>query len=535
MKVFLNLIFLVLSFVSQSQIKFNEVSDAKGLSYLYPGNDFQMAGGGLTILDVNNDGWEDLFQAGGVFPSKLWLNKQGKFIDATELYQVNYLDGYFIQGAVAADYDKDGFVDFAIANFGTGMSRGDKKKPCIMHNVKGKYFEPLLLEAILPLGNYSAACWGDVNNDGWIDLYFCNYVRTMGGIQNELGQEIGYRPTCYENKLLINNGGKGFTEESEKYEVSNPGCSLAGRFQDVDHDGDLDLMVLNDFGIWTGEGNAYYANLFPEQRFENQSVQTQFDTKMYGMGVGIGDFRNDGTLHYYITNIGQNQLVYFSAGKFIDEAQALKVDLTYVKDSLRGTSWTPLFFDADYDGDLDLFVSKGNVATLVPKTVIKDANVFFENVNGTFIERGADVGLNDVLSHRGSVLTDFDHDGDLDLISSVVKLPWAAFVNLEQKIKLYENVSPHGNYVAVQLKPNKNSNADAFGAEITFIQGSTKQVHVIDAGSGQASQSTRTTYFGLGEAKKVDVVEIKWPDGTIQRFTNLAANKVHVLTQLGKR
>lgn len=142
-----------------AQIKFNEVSDAKGLDYIYPGNDFQMAGGGLTILDVNNDGWEDLFQAGGVFPSKLWLNNKGHFEDASQGYGITQLDGYFIQGAVAADYDKDGYLDFAIANFGTGMSRGDKKKPCLMHNVKGKYFELVSLDAILPLGNYSAACW----------------------------------------------------------------------------------------------------------------------------------------------------------------------------------------------------------------------------------------------------------------------------------------------------------------------------------------------------------------------------------------
>lgn len=513
------------------QIKFNEVSDAKGLNYIYPGNDFQMAGGGLTILDVNNDGWEDLFQAGGVFPSKLWINKKGVFEDGSELYGITQLDGYFIQGAVAADYDKDGYVDFAIANYGTGMSRGDKKNPCLMHNMKGKYFELVSLDNVLPLGNYSSACWGDVNNDGWIDLYLCNYVRSMGGIQNEMGQEIGYNPTCYENKLLINHAGKSFTEEAEKYGVSNPGCSLASRFHDVDQDGDLDLMVLNDFGVWTGEGNAYYANKFPEIGFENQSSITGFDTKMYGMGVGIGDFRNDGTSHFYITNIGSNQLLSFANGKFMDEAKNLGVDLTFVKDTLRGTSWTALFFDADFDGDLDLFVSKGNVATLIPKTVIKDPNIFFENVNGTFVEKGEEVGLNDVLSHRGSVLTDFDHDGDLDIISSVVKLPWAAFVNLEQKIKLYENVSPHGNYVAVKLSAKKESNSDGFGATVTFIQGEHKQVHVLDAGSGQASQSSRIIYFGLGEAKMIDAIEIKWPDGKIQNFTNLKGNATYLIKQ----
>ena len=130
-----------------SQI-FKEVSKEAGLDYIYPGNDFQMVGGGLMVIDVNNEGWEDFFQSGGVFDSKLWLNNRGKFSDATNQYGLDALKGYFIQGAFCADFNNDGFQDFFVANYGTGMSRGDKKSPAILKNVEGKRFELISLEGL---------------------------------------------------------------------------------------------------------------------------------------------------------------------------------------------------------------------------------------------------------------------------------------------------------------------------------------------------------------------------------------------------
>lgn len=200
------------AFNVKSQPIFTECSDEIGLNYIYPGNDFQMAGGGLMVIDVNNDGWEDLYQSGGVFDSKLWLNEKGTFRDATTDFKLDILNGYFIQGAVGADFDNDGFQDFFIANYGTGMGRGDKKSPLLLHNEKGTHFSPIYLDGILPPGDYSAACWGDFNKDGFSDLYIANYVETMSGVQDSNGVEIGYNPTCFENKLLMNVDGKTFIE-----------------------------------------------------------------------------------------------------------------------------------------------------------------------------------------------------------------------------------------------------------------------------------------------------------------------------------
>lgn len=524
----------LLSVFGFGQTTFTEISAEVGVDYVYPGNDFQMAGGGLMVIDVNNDGWEDFYQAGGVFDSKLWLNNKGKFTDATEEFGLDVLNGFFVQGAVSADYDNDGFQDFFIANFGTGIGRGDKKSPVIMHNLGGIKFEAIYLDSVLPPGDYSAACWGDFNKDGYSDLYVANYLATMSGIRDSNGVEIGYDPTCFENKLLINEHGKGFIESAAEYGLNDTGCGLAVSFTDFDGDHDLDLLLLNDFGEWTGLGNRCFLNNYPERSFTDVSDLYGFNQTMYGMGIGQGDFDENGCLDYYLTNIGQNYLYSFNGIGFEDHAKELGLDLTYVTDKFMGTSWSGLFFDMEFDGDLDLFVSKGNVATLIPKTVINDPNKLFKNNSGTFEDISTSSGLNDPLSHRGSIIFDYDHDGDLDIISSVVKLPWAAYAKKEQKIKLYRNDSDAGNWIGIKLVGQNGINRDGFGASVLFEHDERKMIREVDGGSGQASQSTRIIYYGLGSSKTIDKVSIDFNGVNILTFNNLKSGKVYQVSSNGE-
>lgn len=524
------LIALFMSCYVLGQTKFIEVGEEKGLTYIYPGNEFQMAGGGVLVIDVNNDGWEDIFQSGGVFNSKLWINQKGQFVDGTEEYKLDALYGYFIQGAISADYDNDGFIDMMIVNFGKGIGRGDKHSPALMRNVRGEYFELFDLSDVIEPGNYASACWGDFNMDGFSDIYLANYVSSMGGIRDSNGREIGYDPVCFENKLLLNNGGKGFTECAAKYGLNDGGCGLAASFTDVDNDGDLDLLLLNDFGEWTGIGNQYYENNYPEESFTNKTIESGFGIKMYGMGIGQGDYDNDADLDYYLTNIGRNYLMNYENGKFTDVAKELEIDLTYVRDTVRGTSWSGLFFDMEFDGDLDLYVSKGNVAALVPKTSVRDWNVLFENRNGAFVDASDSSGVNDLLSHRGAVILDYDHDGDLDIISSVVKLPWGAFANLDQKIKLYQNEMKVGNWIGIRLRGADGLNSDCFGCKAIFKQGGKSMMREVDGGSGQASQSTRILYYGLNSANILEELTIHWLGGEITVIKDLIGGKVYEIS-----
>ena len=513
---------------------FEEVSNEVGLNYIYPGNDFQMVGGGLMVIDVNNDGWEDFFQSGGVFDSKLWLNNHGKFTDATSEFGLDALRGYFIQGAFCADFDNDGFQDFFVANYGTGMSRGDKKSPAILKNVQGERFELISLEGVLEPGNFSSACLGDINKDGFVDIYLTNYVSSMGAKYDSAGVEIGYNPTCYENKLLISNNGTSFYEQAEIYGVNDGGCGLSASFTDFDQDGDMDLMLLNDFGEWTGEGNKLFRNEYPENTFLDVSEEYRFGREMYGMGIGQGDYDEDGDLDYYVTNIGRNCLFENNKSLFKEVAKELQLDNTYVYDSVMGTSWSGLFFDVEFDGDLDLYISKGNVATLVPKAVLSDANKFFINNDGSFNDVTSGSGVGDILSHRGAIIFDYDHDGDLDIVSSIVKLPWSVFAKRDQKIKLYENKSKAGNWIGVKLVGFDDVNRDCFGCSVLFEQDDRKMLKEVDAASGLSSQSSRIVYYGLGKKRKLQNITIKWTDGTSFSYKRLKCNRVYEIHSTGK-
>lgn len=479
------------------------------------------------VIDVNNDGWEDIYQCGSVFDSKLWVNRQGYFMDETREFGLGALSGYFIQGAVSMDFNNDGYQDFFVANFGAGLQRGDKKSPVLMQNIDGKYFLPMYLDSILPPAYYSSACLGDFNKDGFTDIYITNYLSSMGELMGPNKVVVGYDPECFENKLLLNVNGIGFRECAAEYGLNDPGCGLSARFTDIDNDNDPDLLLLNDFGMWTDQGNRCFRNNYPEASFTDISSEVKFDHQMYGMGIGPGDFDNDGTLEYFVTNIGENYLFNTDSLKFGNSAVKDKVDSPYVRDTVRATSWSGLFFDMDFDSDLDLYVSRGNVAVMVPRTAVSDPNKLYRNDQREFEDVSSSSGLSDRLSHRGSVVLDYDRDGDLDIISNVVKMPWAAFANTNQKIKVYRNDQKTGNWIGIKLSGKEDINSDCFGCSVVFESKDTIQRVAVDGGSGHASQSTRILYFGLGSSKKVDKLTVHWTNGSSSEFTGLKAGNIY--------
>lgn len=516
---------------------FTEVSNQAGLTYIYPGNDNQEVGSGVVVLDVNNDGWDDFFQAGGVFPSKLWINQKGIFTDGTSLYKLELLKGLYIQGGAAADFNNDGFEDLFLCNFGKGMRHGDNQNPLLLMNVKGRYFQPVLTTTFSLPGNYTSCAWGDYNNDGFVDLYITDYIHRMHNLRDSSGQATGYNPDCNENKFYINTGGRHFKEAAKQFGLNNNGCGLACMFTDYDQDGDADLLLLNDFGEWNHKGNQLFRNDYPKNRFTEISQAAGFYNEIYGMGIGAGDIDNDGDLDYYVTNIGQNFLYLNNKGQLTDIARETGVDNTFVTDSIRGAAWSGLFFDMNNDGLQDLYVTKGKLETLTPPTVVKDPNKLYLNKGAAVFEDiSAWSGVDDVLSHRGAALIDYDHDGDLDIISSVIKLHWSDLGGLDQKLKLFRNDQPtKNNWIGIKLKGEGRINSSCMGASITLKSGGMLQVKEVDGGSGHGSQSTRTLYFGLGKATVIDRIVINWPGGRTKQLTNLKPGNVYEINTSGKK
>ena len=139
---------------------------------------------------------------------------------------------------------------------------------------------------------------------------------------------------------------------------------------------------------------------------------------MYGMSIVPGDYDNDGDLDYFMSNIGKNSLLKNNLKDgFCEVVDSVGLGGVMVVESLTGTSWSSLFFDYDSDGDLDLYIAKGNVENYIPKAVVLDPNQLFENTgDGRFIENKKNSGVDCPLSHRGAATIDFDNDGDLDIV-----------------------------------------------------------------------------------------------------------------------
>ena len=515
---------LLFVFQSTAQV-FKEVSDAKGITYVYPGNDYQEVGAGITIIDVNNDGWDDVFQSGGIFSSKLWLNKKGTFVDATAQFGLHLIDSLYVLATIAGDYDNDGFEDLFICNYGVPAHTGDNQAPMLLKNMNGTYFKPVCIADFSIKGQYPGASWGDVNGDGFIDLYVLNYVLDMQNGRDKKGGQLSYIPTCLPNKFFINEGGKKFTEQSAVLGLDDDGCGLACSFTDYDNDNDVDLILLNDFAKWNGKGNHFYENV--DGTLVDRTGEKQMRGFYYGMGVGIGDIENDGDLDYYFTNIGRNQLMRNDDSVFTDLAEIQNVDLTWLSTGYHGVSWSGIFFDLENDTDLDLFVAKGHLETIEP-VLVKDENQLFINDGaGNFTNISKKSGINDSLMHRGAAYFDFDHDGDLDVICGVIKDNRSEFARTDQKIKLFENTSQNtNNWIAIKLIGGENVNRSCIGCSVSMKTSDGKTlIREVDGGSGHSSQSTKWLYFGLGSMNHTENVLIQWLGSGTTEIPNLEVNK----------
>lgn len=554
---FVVILSLVLFGCNKSEFLFTEISNEIGLNYQYPGNDHQDVGAGVIVLDVNNDGWEDIFQAAGIFKSKLWINDKGIFKDKTKEYNLDILDSIFVFGGTSGDFDNDGFTDLFIANLGIKVQRGDGKRPVLLKNIEGKYFEKMEIAVFPENGNFHGCSWGDINNDGFIDLYLPNYTKNMMVKHERIGRKVysSYHPNCMDNYLFVNKNGILFEDMTQFYEVNNIGCGLSGCFTDFDNDNDMDLMLLNDFGVWTNKGNRLFKNNIEENKFEDISHQIGFYKEIYGMGIGPGDVNNDGVLDYYLTNVGPNRLMQNQIDTMINIAPKLRVQDGYINkdsvdtinkidsfDAIRdlspeqgysnnyniSTSWSGLFLDINNDEWQDLYVTKGYLEMFL-KVLILDENNVYINRKSTFEDLTNISGANDPTSQRGAATFDFDHDGDLDIVTGTIKMTRGEFGKTDQKVKVFRNNNQSGNnWIRIKLVGGDGVNHDCLGCSVTLSSdGENKSIREVDGGSGHSSQSSKILHFGMGKSKYARDIEIQWLGGETQKIDKLKTNKVY--------
>ena len=514
----LGILLFFYGWISNAQQTFIDVTEDAGIDHQYEVYEGTF-GGGVTVFDVNNDGFEDLYITSGIKSDRLYLNNgDGTFKNTFKGSGLEITNNYVTQGVVSADINKDGYRDLFITTITTtdGKSVIPRAKNLLFLNNGDATFKDVTNQyGLEDLNSFSTGpSFGDFNSDGYPDLFVGNYFQEFTG---KLGiikdATIVSANQTAKSYLLENKEGKKFKNVYKDYGLGHKGFGFGGVFTDYDNDNDQDLLVNQDFG-YKAVPNFLYQNEYPDDNFIDVSKETEMDLKINAMGAAVGDYNGDGWMDYYITNIKFNMLMENQGiGKpFVDKAKELG---TYN----LAISWGANFADFDHDEDLDLFVSNGD---LNPNCTPM-GNFYFENNDNTYTEKGRELAINDYGIGRGSVIFDMDNDGDMDLLvvnqKPILNYPTTSIT------RLFRNDLAKGNWLKVALN-GQASEANGIGSRVTVVANGKRIIREIDGGgSSHLSQNSVIAHFGLGATTVVDSVIVNWTGGNTQILTNLNTNQ----------
>src|SRR5213592_4088569 len=502
----------------------------------------------VSVADVNNDNWPDLYFTSSRFgaASALYLNqKDGTFRDVAAEAGVALLNrpGEGVSmGAVWGDYDNDGFEDLSVYKCGY---------PQLLHNLgNGKFADVTEQAGLRHWMNSNGAVWLDFDRDGLLDLYVTGYFRSdidFWHLQTtRIMQQSWEFATNGGKNLLFKNLGHGrFADVTDSMGVGSTRWTLAAAAADFNDDGWPDLYLANDYGP-----EELFLNR-AGKRFELARAGLEDDSKS-GMAVAVGDVYNRGEHDVFVTNIsekgflfqGNNLRLNFlkQLGRFDEVATGVVAD--------AGWAWGAQFGDLNNDGLLDLFVANGFISAdstrdywyAMSKIAGAQGNIFEDAKNwppiGTaslsgyersrvllnrgqagFLDVAPEAGVTDVLDGRGVAMADLLNRGLLDVVMA----------NEKARALVYRNTANPAHWVELKLVGTR-SNRSAIGAEVTVEIGPGRQRQVVDGGSGFCSQNDRRLHFGLGD-QRLGRVTIRWPSGTEQVLNGLAIDQLHVITE----
>ena len=538
--IFYLLIFIVSVTVSQSKVSFIAVTksgvdfkhtDGKSEKRLF--NEFLGSGGGF--FDYDNDGDLDIYLVNGasqiVSPDKnpstnaLYRNNgDGSFSDVTELTGTGSTS--YGTGCTVGDYDNDGDLDLYIANFG----------PNVLYQNSGKgTFIDVSMQSGVANSQWGTSCaFADVDNDGNLDLYITNYADYA--VKNDkkcyvrgIWQYCGPRSYPPDTDIFYHNNGNGmFTDLTEKSGFLDvPAChGLGVAFGDYDNDGDQDLYVANDQDpnfLFQNQGSGK----FEETALLSGVSYSDMGKEEAGMGTIFGDYDNDGLLDLTVSNFQKetNTLYHNEGSGFFADVTTLAGigEITY---SYLG--WGIAFFDYNNDGYKDIFVANGhvldNITDIDRSTTYPQRNLLFRNLgDGTFedVSNQSGSGLTLQKVSRTVALGDYDNDGDLDILVT----------NWNQTADLLRNEGGNlNNWIQINVVGTK-SNKSGIGTRIKLVAGNLKQYQEVQSGGSYLAFSDLRTHFGVGNAKRIDLVEILWPSGHIDKYKDLAVNHRFIATE----
>jgi hypothetical protein len=491
--------------------------------------------GGVAILDFDNDGRMDIyFTNGAKFPE---LNKNdpsfyncllrnredGTFKDVTAEVGLTGSQLDFCHGAAAGDFDNDGYTDLFICN---------TRKNTLYHNQGNGTFVDVTDRSGLgrtPQNTLSMqGAWFDYDNDGLLDLVLSNYTLWTPETDQQCFNgpaEVYCHPKIYvrvPHRLYRNLGDGKFEDVTEKSGFSKAlGKGMGIGIADFNDDGSMDVFVANDTEpnfLYLNQGNG----AFKEVGLLYGVAYNDMGTTVSAMGCDVKDYDNDGWVDIFYNNLMRQIWALFrnQRGKSFQYVSAA-TKILIMSGSRSG--WSNGFIDYNNDGWKDLFSANGDVDNLVRESQQQDT--MFENQDGKeFLDVTQEMG-DDFLRtgfQRGSAFADLNNDGFMDIVVT----------SLNQKPRILVNSADNRNHWLLMRLIGHKSNRDAIGTKIkvTTPSGRTLYNHVTTS-VGFLSSSDRRVHFGLGREASATSIELRWPSGLIQTLNNVPADQILTLEE----
>ena len=518
---------------------FRDVSAEAGLDFRHrsgaAGNFHlpEIMGSGAALFDYDNDGDLDayLVQSGSLDAddesrNRLFRNsghapaagRTPRFEDVTASAGVGHR-GYGM-GVTTGDIDNDGFLDLFVTNFG---------RNALYRNEGDGTFTEVGAAAGVDDGRWgTSAAFLDFDRDGYLDLFVVNYVDFRVS-DSPVCRPTGERDYCHpdnfdpESDLLYRNRGDGtFTDVTGAAGITRSyGSGLGVATLDFDMDGWTDIYVANDGNenqLWRNRGNGTFEDV---ALFSGVALNGDGAAEA-GMGVAVEDFDQDGDPDIFVTHLrGETNTLYENAGNGFFEDATFPRGLGYP--SLPATAFGAGWFDYDNDGFSDLFVANGAVALGPPGPAgvsrYAERNQLFRGGGQRFESVS---GTRFVEVSRGAAFGDVDSDGDTDVL----------ITNNDGPVRLLLNhVGDRQNRVSVRLTRNR-SEPFGFGARVTLVRASGERVGKrIGGGGSYLSASDPGIHFGLGAESGVMGMEVTWPDGETEFFDDVVVNQENELVE----
>ena len=473
------ILFLLLIFftnLSIAQLQFSNVATSSGANFNYGHSTF---GGGVSYVDFNGDGLDDLTMSSDETQKVQFFQNTGSGFTNVTLTGIN--SGGRAKQVLWVDYDNDGDKDFFVTNV-IGQN-------ALYQNDGSMSFTDVTAASGLftdDLTSYGAT-FGDIDNDGDLDLFISN---REGAAANR-------------NYLYRNDNGTFVDITAANGINTSVELTFCASFFDYDNDGDQDLYIIND----KDDPNHLFQNDGSGQ-FTDVSVTSGAGITIDAMSSTIGDYNSDGFFDVYVTNTqAGNQLLENNGdGTFTNVAPAAGV-------AFESFAWGATFLDADNDTHPDLYVSgslDGSVSSLLP-------SAFYHNDgDGTFTIPNNIGFSNDTRESFSNAVGDFNNDGKPDLV----------VMNHEDDYFLWENqTTTTNNWIKIKLE-GVTSNKDGVGNKIEIHANGKSQFKFTVCGEGYLAQYSQHEFVGVGDAINIDYIKVTWnKTGVVETINNVSPNQ----------